>query len=217
MNLSKTSVKGLGVLTSAVLLLSTGLLIINPLLEQRSGNVENLKSMEKITETKQANLTRLSKGAVNFEEAFRVGSNFERIVPKSKDIESASRAISEALTPGVSITSFTFNPEEPVSENKLPAVSLGGYTPPASFAQSATGSSSTKGSTSSSSTGSSASLNRLPMIISVSAQNYQKLADFTDNLSKEDRLVSVISISASGKDGTVKADIYAYAFIDKSQ
>lgn len=218
MNLSKASVKGLGVLVSTVLVFGTGLFVVNPLLEQRSNNVSSLKTLEKITETKQANLSRLSKGAVNYEEAFRVGSNFQKIVPKSKDIESASRAISEALVPGVTITSFTFNPEEPVSENKLPPVSLDAYKPPASFAQSSSsGSSSSSSKSSAPAAGSNSTLNRLPLIVSVSATNYQKLAEFTDKLSKEDRLVSVISISASSKDTAVSADIYAYAFIDKTQ
>jgi hypothetical protein len=221
MNLSKASVKGLGVLVSGVLIFGTGMFVINPLVEQRTENVEALKSLQKITETKKANLTRLSNGAVNFQEAFEAGSNFEKIVPKYKDIESASRAISEATVPGVTITSFTFNPEEPVAENKLPPVSLQGYKPPASFAQSSSkGSSSDKGSkpaTGSSGAGSGASLNRLPLIVSVSAENYQKLSEYIDQLSKEDRLLSVISISGSSKEGNVKADIYAYAFIDKTQ
>jgi hypothetical protein len=207
MNLSKASVKGLGVLVSGVLLFSTGMFVINPLLEQRSGNLSDLTSLQKITETKKANLTRLSNGAVNFEEAFEAGNNFAKIVPKSKDIESASRSISEAIVPGVTVTSFTFSPEEPVSKRELPKASLEGYKPPASFAQStAAPSSSTE---SKPAAGSSSSLNRLPLTISVSAASYQ--------LSKEDRLLSVISFSASSKDGIVKADIYAYAFIDKTK
>jgi hypothetical protein len=225
MNLSKASVKGLGVLVSGVLIFSTGTFIINPLIEQRTENVEALKSMQKITETKKANLTRLSNGAVNFQEAFEAGSNFEKIVPKYKDIESASRAISEAITPGVTITSFTFGSEEPVAQNVTPTASIDGYRPPASFSQGSSKSSSSKSSsdkgakpaTGSSGTGSSSTLNRLPMTISVSAESYQKLSEYTDQLSKEDRLLSVISISGSSKEGNVKADIYAYAFIDKTQ
>lgn len=224
MNLSKASVKGLGVLVSGVLLFSTGMFVINPLLEQRTENLKALESMQLITETKKANLERLSKGAVNFQEAFQAGSNFEKIVPKSKDIESASRAISEATIPGVEITSFTFSSEEPVSENKLPTATLGGYSPPASFASSSgksssSKSSSDKGSKSAAPTAAapSSTLSRLPMTISVSAESYQKLSEYTDQLSKEDRLLSVISISGSSKEGNVKADIYAYAFIDKSK
>jgi hypothetical protein len=217
MNLSKASIKGLGILVSGVLVFGTGLFVVNPLLEQRSSNVSSLQTLQKITETKQTNLTRLSKGAVNYEEAFRVGNNFQKIVPKSKDIESASRAISDAIVPGVTITSFTFNPEEPVSENKLPSVSLEAYKPPASFAQGSSASTSSSNKSAAPASGSSSTLNRLPLIVSVSASSYQKLAEFTDKLSKEDRLLSVISISANNKDTTVKADIYAYAFIDKTQ
>lgn len=223
MNLSKASVKGLGVLISGILLFSTGTIIVNPLLEKRTENLSELASKKKITETKKANLTRLSNGAVNFQEAFQAGSNFERIVPKYKDIESASRAISEALVPGVTITSFNFSSEQPVTQNVLPKASLEGYAPPASFASgtgksSSSKSSSDKGAKSSAPAATSSStLNRLPMTISVSATSYQKLSEYTDQLSKEDRLLSVISISASSKDGTVRADIYAYAFIDKTQ
>lgn len=214
MNLSKASVKGLGVLISGVLLFSTGMVVINPLLEQHTKNLEDLHSLQKITETKRANLTRLSKGSVNFEEASRVGNNFVRIVPKSKDIESASRAISEAIVPGVTITSFTFNPEEPVAKLDLPKASLEGYKPPASFAQSSSASSSSTGSKPAA--GGNSTLSRVPVIVSVSATSYQKLSEYTDQLSKEDRLLTVISISANSKDGSVKADIYAYAFIDKT-
>lgn len=218
MNLSKSSVKGLGVLVSGVLIFGTGLFVVNPLLTQRSDNMTNLTSMQKVTDSKTKNLERLSKGAVNFDDAFRVGSNFQRIVPKSKDIESASRAISSALTPGVTITSFTFGSEEPVADDKLPALSLNAWKPPSTFAKmiaaSASGSSSSSSSSGGSSSGS--SLNRLPAIVSVSASSYQKLSEYTDKLAKEERLIEVNSISANSKDGTVKADIYAYAFIDKT-
>lgn len=222
MNLSKASVKGLGILVSGALLLSTGIFVINPLLEQRSGNVEKLTSLQKITETKKANLSRLSSGSVNFEEASRAGNNFLKIVPKSKNIESASRTISEAIVPGVAITSFTFNPEEAVVKNELPKAALDGYKPPASFATKSTAkASSTKDSKPATESkpvsGASSTLNRLPLIISVSAESYQKLSEYTDQLSKEDRLLSVVSISATSKDGGIKADIYAYAFIDKSK
>lgn len=213
MNLSKGSVKGLGVLASAVLVLGTGAIIINPLLEQRNENISNLTSLKTITETKKANLSRLSSGAVNFEEASKVGENFLRIVPKDKNIESASRAISEALVPGVTITSFTFGSEEAAGAITLPKASLEGYKPPASFAV-ATGPTAAKAPAAAA--GSSTTLNRLPMTISVSATNYQSLSAYIDQLSKEDRLVSVISINASNKVGNVSADIYAYAFIDKT-
>jgi Tfp pilus assembly protein PilO len=215
MNLSKASVKGLGVLVSGALLFSTGIFVINPLLEQRSGNISELKSKQQITETKKANLARLSKGAVNFEEAFKAGSNFEKIVPKDKNIESASRAISEALVPGVTITSFTFNSEEAVAPNALPKASLEGYKPPASFAKSTSKSGSSA--PAKPAAGGSSTLNRLPMTITVGAESYQKLSEYIDQLAKRDRLLSVISISAGSKDGIIKADIYAYAFIDKSQ
>lgn len=210
MNLSTSSVKGLGVLVSGVLLLSTGIFVINPLLEERSGNLSDLKSLQVVTETKKENLTRLTNGAVNADEARRVGQNFQKIVAKDKNIESASRAISEAIVPGVTITSFTFNPEEPVTPNTLPPVSLEGYKPPASFVASSANAAKPAAESKS-------SLNRLPLIVSVSAQSYQKLSEYVDQLSKEDRLLSVISISAASKDGSVKADIYAFAFIDKSK
>jgi hypothetical protein len=210
MNLGKTSVKGLGGLVSAVLILSTGFFIVNPILEQRNTSMTELSSLKTVTEAKQANLTRLQKGAVNSDEAFRVGGEFTRIVPKSKNIESASRAISSALVPGVSITSFNFNAEEPVAKLTLPKVSVKGYTPPSSFKKEGT-SSATNGQSSGDS-----KLNLMPMTITVQADSYAKLSEYTDKLAKQDRLLTVISISASGDDKGVKADIYAYAFIDKS-
>lgn len=215
MNLSKASVKGLGVLASAALVLGTGILVINPLLEHRNENLSSLTSLQKITETKKANLSRLSSGSVNFNEASKVGDNFLRIVPKDKNIESASRAISEALVPGVTITSFTFGSEEAAAPTVLPKVGLEGYKAPASFAAAAaTGSAASKAPAAAA--GSSSTLNRLPMTVSVSATSYQNLSTYIDQLSKEDRLVSVISINASSKSGTIVADIYAYAFIDKT-
>lgn len=215
MNLSKASVKGLGVLASAVLVLGTGAIVINPLLEQRNENLTSLTSLQKITESKKANLSRLSSGSVNFNEAAKVGDNFVRIVPKDKNIESASRAISEAIVPGVTITSFTFGVEEAAAANTLPKVSLDGYKPPTSFAQSNTPSS-TAAKAPAPAAGSSSTLNRLPMTVSVSATSYQNLSAYIDQLSKEDRLVSVISVNAANKVGSISADIYAYAFIDKT-
>lgn len=215
MNLSKTSMKGLGILVSGVLLAGTGVFMINPLIEQRAESLEELKSLKMITETKKENLTRLAAGAVNFEEASQVGSKFLRQIPKSKNIESASRAISEALVPGVSITSFTFSSEEPAKKNELPPVSLQAYTPPTSFAVSDAPAASSSAEVKPSA-GSKSTLNRLPMTITVSADSYQKLSSYIDSLAKRDRLLSVISISAKGKDGKVAADIYAYAFIDKT-
>lgn len=215
MNLSKKSVKGLGVLISGALLASTGFFLINPIVDQRTESLEELKSLKLITETKKTNLTRLANGAVNFEEASRVGNDFVKKVPKTKDIESASRAISEALVPGVSITSFTFAAEEPAKKNELPPVVIGTYAPPASFAASdAPAASSSK--EVKPAAGSKIALNRLPMTINVSADNYQKLSQYINSLADRNRLVSVISISAKGKDGKVTADIYAYAFIDKT-
>jgi hypothetical protein len=216
MNLGKTSVKGLGGLVSAVLILSTGFFIVNPILEQRNTSLTELSSLKTVTEAKQANLTRLQKGSVNSDEAFRVGGEFTKLVPKSKNIESASRAISSALVPGVSITSFNFNAEEPVAKFTLPKVSVKGYTPPSSFKKEGTTPSSAPSTDGKSSTSANSKLNRMPMVVSVQADSYAKLSEYTDKLAKQDRLLNVISISASGSDKGIKADIYAYAFIDKS-
>jgi hypothetical protein len=211
MNMSKASVKGAGLLVSTAFILTTGFLVVNPLIEQRSASLSELQSMEKITESKQLNLTRLQAGAVDFEQARNDGDLFARLVSKEKDIESASRAISEAIISGITIISFNFNPEEPVAAHTLPVVSLEGYKPPASFGKSS-GSASSAASPKSEN-----GLNRVPMMISVSASSYSKLSEYIDSLSKQERLVSVISVSANSlAEGQVKADIYAYAFVDKN-
>lgn len=208
MALSKKSITGLGTLMSCAVIAISGFLVIKPGYDQSQTNKIELSSLQQETELKNDRLALLEEGVENYDEIQAYVDRFLQIAPGSKDVESASRAISNALVPGTTISSFTFGSTEDSTEYAVPEASLSGEST-LEFSVDASG-----GDTAASP----GSLQRVPVEISVTSSNYANLSEYLDNLAQQDRLLTVVNVSSSGTsggdgEGSVSATIRGYAFI----
>ena len=209
MALSKKSITGLSAFLSCAVIAVSGLLVVKPAYDQAQLNREELSTMQTDTAIKEARLKTLEEGVENYEEIQAYIDTFLKYAPAEKDIESASRAISTALTPGTRIVSFTFGTEEAAAKYPVPEASLDG--------QSGTESS---GDTSASSGGdgetevTAGTFQRMPIEVQVTSESYEALSEYVDNLAQQERLVTVLSVNSSGGgENGVTATIKGYVFI----
>lgn len=209
---SRRTVRTIGALMSTAVIAISGLLVVKPLYDEVSDSKDELVSLQQTTDDKQAQLTTLENGVSNYEEIRNYVDNFLNTVSASKDIESASRSISSAAIPGISIVSFTFGTEENVEQYEVPSPSLQDYSPPSGFsedpaAEPAEGEEAAAVET----------FHRVPVQITVTASDYSTLATYLDNLSQQSRLLNVVSVTSTktaGEETTqISATIYAYAFV----
>lgn len=215
MSLSKKSAQGLGVILSASAILVSGIFVARPLYNQSTTNSTKLTSSTAQTEAKKTQLQVLENGVDNFEEIQEYVNNFLSSVPSDKDIESASRAISNSRTDGINISAFTFGNQESVKNYTVPKSKLGEYTSPFEIqdTSSSTEDSSSDGSSSTS------GFQRVPVQITVSANSYSDLSQYLDELAQQPRSMSVISVSSARSGDTennsekIEATIYAYVFV----
>lgn len=209
---SRKSVRAVGMLMSTAVLAISGLLVVKPVYDDVTENQKELSSLEVVTDSKQSQLTVLEGGVSNYEEIRGYVDQFLGKVPPFKDIESASRAISTAAVPGVKIYSFTFGTEENIDEYPIPAPNLQEYVPPAGFDSTVVAAEDEEPTAVD-------TYHRVPVEISVSASDYNTLSLYLNNLSQQDRLLTVLSVnstregSADGKSSSISATIYAYAFV----
>lgn len=209
MALSKKSITGLGTLMSCAVIAISGFLVVKPGYDQSQTNKIELSSLQQETELKNDRLALLEEGVENYDEIQAYVDRFLQIAPGSKDVESASRAISNALVPGTTISSFTFGSPEASTEYAVPEASLSSENTIEFSVESSEG-----GDTAASP----GSLQRVPVEISVTSSDYANLSEYLDNLAQQDRLLTVVNVSSSGTsggdgEGLVSATIRGYAFI----
>lgn len=209
MALSKKSITGLGTFLSCAVIAVSGFLVVKPSYDQSQNNLQELSTMQVETETKTIRLGVLEEGVENYDEIQAYVDTFLTYAPAYKDIESASRAISESLISGVSITSFNFGAEEAATEYPVPEASLENTegsapsnTGDSASAEGADGAAAASG-----------TFQRVPVEVSVTATNYDALSNYLDNLSQQDRLIVVMSVNSSGNGENITATIKGYAFI----
>lgn len=214
MSLSKTSIQSLGVIISGTLALGTFFLVVQPLSEKTTTNNTSLEQAKILTTTKSLKLKQLEAGVTTFEQAKSDTKKFLSLNPQTKDIESVSRSISTALVDGVTIVSFTFGNNEEITPLKEPVASLGSYAAPFTLSDTPAPKAS-EGSTESAPSAPTTGFIRVPVVVTVTAANNAVLAQYTDSLANQARLISVVSVNSErpASDGEVKATIYGYAFI----
>ena len=214
MAMGKNGVQAVGALLSIGVLAISGLFVAKPLYDDASESKAELSTMQQATADKQAQLTTLENGVDNYDEIQAYVDNFLNSVSSVKDLESASRSISSAAVPGITINSFDFGTEENIEASEVPEAVLGDYTPPAGFDNlaSSEGSSSEEGESASAD-----SFHRIPIQIDVTATDYNTLSTYMDNLAQQKRLLNVVSVNStknSSSEATeITATIYAYAFV----
>lgn len=223
MTLSKKTVQAIAA-GATVLILAAGGFSANLIHK----NTENMKSeaetLQKANESNSKKLVSLQKGSnTELAEAQEIQSQFNTLITSDDGVESASRAIAESLPPSVKIKSFTFAASSAVLAGGTKAtVDLSGFTPTAATGGSSTSSSSSddskdgdekksdsddKGTESSATTG----LSQIPWIIEVTADSYEDLASYLDNLANQPRLLKVTSVDTTRSD-VVNATIYVSAY-----
>lgn len=218
--LSKTSIQGIGVTLSVAVLAVTGIFVAKPLYDSTNETKVSLEEQKMVTVSKTGKLAQLEKGVGNIEETQKFVDEFLVSAPNTKDVESASRAISTALISGVNIISFTFGSEENIVAAEVPKATLGEYVPPVELSDGAAAAPPAEGEKETALE----TFHRIPMQITVSADSYKKLSEYVDELANQKRLVNVVSVNStkgggsevageSSGGGSVEATIYAYAFV----
>lgn len=209
MALSKKSITGLGTLMSVAVIAVSGFLVIKPAYEQAQTNNQEYSNLQIETSTKNARLSTLEEGVENYDEIQAYVDDFLVKAPSYKDVESASRAISTAVVPGITINSFNFGNEAPTSDYTVPKASLDAQPETTNLEDSGSSNSEENAETASSA----GSFQRIPIQIQVTANDYTNLSEYVDNLSKQDRLLTIVSITSAGDGEGITATIDGYAFI----
>lgn len=212
MNLTPKAVKTLGVLVSLASMTATALLVIIPLQGQIASDEATLEQSKIVTMTKEVNYERLKKGEDNLVQAQEDATTFHALVANTKNIESASRAITSARNEGVKINSFNFLDQQEVIPIESPGSISDGYQPPQAFNIDV---SHLKPQDASESGSGMAGYSRIPAVIEVTAVNYESLSTYLNDLAHQPRLLTIISVDSSKtqNDGDISATIYAYAFV----
>lgn len=223
--LNKTSIQSIGVTLSVAVLAVTGIFVAKPLFDSTSESKVALEEQKMVTLSKTGKLAQLEEGVDNIEETQSFVDKFLVSAPNNKDVESASRAISTALISGVNISSFTFGQEENIEKSEVPKATLGEYVPPMELSDGAEAAPPAEGEADGDKKGALETFHRIPMQITVNADSYNKLAEYVDELAKQKRLISIVSVNSTkgsggaemaggeASGGNVEATIYAYAFI----
>lgn len=205
MALSKKSITGLGTVMSIAIIAVSGFFVVKPSYEQAQENVTELETMKVETQVKQTRLQTLEEGVDDYDDILAFVDRFLLSAPADEDIESASRAISDAVTPGIQIQSFTFGAPEPTSDYPVPEASLERSEPDSLDAG---------GSDASDAGGASAgTFQRVPVQVTVSATSYAELSVYLDALANQNRLLTVLDVSGTNSTENVTATINGYAFI----
>lgn len=212
MNLTPKSVKTLGILVSLASMTATALLVVIPLQGQIAADEATLEQSKIVTMTKQSNYDRLKKGEDNLVQAKEDATTFHTLVANTKNIESASRAITASRNDGIKIDSFNFLDQQEVTPIESPGSISDGYQPPQSFNIDV---SQLKPQDAGESGSGMSGYSRIPIVVEVTAANYESLATYVNDLANQQRLITVISVDSSKtqNEGDISATIYAYAFV----
>lgn len=224
MTLSKKTVQAISA-GATVLILAVGGFSANLIHK----NTENMKveaeTLQKANEANSNKIASLKNGTnTDIAAAQEVQSQFNTLITSDDDVESASRAIAEALPSGVKINSFTFGASSPVMAGGAKAtVDLSGFTPTATSGASSSSSSSsdskddadkekeTSDEEGSGESSSATGLSQIPWTIVVTANSYEDLSSYLDNLATQPRLLKVLSVDTMRGD-VVNATIYISAY-----
>lgn len=218
MALQKTSIRALGVLSSIAVAAGCAFFVVSPLMDQADDSREQLAQTQVATKAKEKRLSELKEGSNNLEAVKSEVDTFQSVIPKFRDVESASRSISQATadSSGISLISFKFGAEENVEALKEPTTSLDGIQPPFEDVES-------QAEVSSKDDEEEATLDvfrRVPLIISVQANSYNELAAYLDNLAHQKRFLAIASVKSSGgtssfSDGAspLSVTIYGYSYV----
>jgi len=233
MAMGKRTVNSLGVLGVALVLGGAYFGVAAPILAQKNSVGIELQQAQQIGTSYENKLTSFENGESDrTKQATDLMALFEGLVTDSIDIESASRAIATSLPSGVTLSSFTFGPAQPVSSIAGDPLALSGFTAPADFGAAGDGTAAAPAATGTESdavesagaaqtpaegtqgidpNAPTAGFNRVPFTIEVSAASYAELSAYLNSLSEQPRLMSVVSVDSTRSD-TVSATIYAYAY-----
>lgn len=207
--------------------------VASPILEEKKTIQSEIERVDILNSSYASRISKFSSGDKMQEEvtdANRTVSSFSSLVPKSMDIESASRAIAASLPSGVKLESFNFSPVQKVATVKSNPLSIAGFKAPTEFAAAAPGAAPAEkaekaavdeagsektalgpGEKGTDPQAGVSGFNRVPFTIEVSADSYQALARYLDSLEEQPRLMTVLSVDSSRSD-SVTAKIYAFAF-----
>ncbi len=212
MAMGKNTITGIGVAIAASLLVGSYFGVAAPLIAINSTTATELEQAEQLGNNYVAKLARFAGGeSEEIRSALQTTDEFNSYVSETLDIESASRAIAASLPSGVKLDSFNFGAAQSVSALADAPVSIGAFTPPAEFGASAEGGGEAAAGAAVDPTAPLSGFNRVPYTIKVSAGSYSELAEYLNSLSRQPRLMSVVSVDSSISEG-VTATIYAYAF-----
>lgn len=230
MAMGKNTVNAIGAVAAASILAGAWFGAASPLLNQKKEAESQMVQAEAIGKGYSNKLSGFQ-GDKNrtIEEASRTIGNFQSLVSKSIDIESASRAIANSLPSGVTLSSFDFGSAQSVAKLKSAPMTIDGYSAPSEFsstskpksakAQNETDTVAEAGGSTETASGPKAvdpnapitGFNRVPFTIKVTANSYDDLAKYLDKLKSQPRLMNVVSVDSS-KTENVSATIYAFAF-----
>lgn len=230
MAIGKNTVNAIGAVTATAILAGAYLGVAAPLLEDKKSNETQMIQAESMGKGYANKLSEFKGGKSQaVEEATKTMNVFQRLVTKSIDVESASRAIAASLPSGVSLVSFDFGSAQSVSKMSGSAMNIGGYAAPSEFSGTSKGKTPKAQNQSDAVTNAGGStdktagpkaidpnapivgFNRIPFTIKVSANNYDDLAKYLDEISNQSRLMNVVSVDSSRTD-KVSATIYAFAY-----
>lgn len=208
MALSKAGTSALGILATGALLAGTWFFGVSPLQEQTKAAESQTQAMKISYTEKMMNLSRLQEGSIDVPGVTAEGEELNSLFAADVDIESASRAISNAVDKSnVSLQSFNFGSAESVTAKELAEVRLDGFSEPFSKSSKSKEETPAEG-TETETTSSGGGLQRVPVTIQVSVDGYNDLSGFLDALAKENRLMLVVGVQSSGASATV----YAYTY-----
>lgn len=218
MALSKKSITGLGVTLSAFALAMSGFFIFKPVYDQIGENQTSLENMKSITFAREMKVIQLEGGVENIEETKAFVNRFLQYAPRGKNIETISRAISESLVEGVTITSFNFGADENLEDYTVPVSNLEGNPAPIDLDAAAK---EAKRPVAEPKDGEEPEVEkkdlfrRVPVVISLKAANYESFSNYVDSLAQQERLIVVMGLDSdkANPDEPLNATVYAYAFI----
>lgn len=211
MALSKAGTNALGILATGALLAGTWFFGVSPLQEQTKAAESQTQAMKISYTEKMTNLSRLQEGSIDVPGVTAEGEKLNSLFATDVDIESASRAISNAVgKSNVSLQSFNFGSAESVTAKELAEVKLDGFSEPFSKSSKSKEKTPEEGEegAETETANPSGGLQRVPVTIEVSVDGYNDLSGFLDALAKENRLMLVVGVQSSGASATV----YAYTY-----
>lgn len=241
MNMSESTIKGVGALVLLGVIAAGSFLVVKPQLEEALSLQSQTTDMKTQTDLRSDRLNLVQVRANEFDTiAEDVDNLLSRITP-DKFVTNIAAAVVNALNEDVRLTSFTHGELDPSQPNfTAPKVTIEDLPLPfdvsaapsgggASSSESPSGDEEAEGAPPSGLASSenpanpgqnSAAVPRLagaPFVLTVDANSYSALMNYVNSLQVQQRVITVLSVVASTEgDGGVSGTIYAYAFAGSS-